>query len=125
MLKININHFKKLHLINFLSDSLSLESSLEYQLALNCRRKSQRKNFSFSKDEVRRIERENQRLLQKLTHLSSDSNQKRAVKKSTSVAMNSPVSRLSHSALNRQREQQRIQRENLVSDESLLQFRTF
>uniref|UniRef100_A0A3P9JPV6 Cilia- and flagella-associated protein 97 n=1 Tax=Oryzias latipes TaxID=8090 RepID=A0A3P9JPV6_ORYLA len=94
--------------------SLSLESSLEYQLALNCRRKSQRKNFSFSKDEVRRIERENQRLLQKLTHLSSDSNQKRAVKKSTSVAMNSPVSRLSHSALNRQREQQRIQRENLA-----------
>ncbi|KAF6733462.1 Cilia- and flagella-associated protein 97 [Oryzias melastigma] len=92
--------------------SMSLESSLEHQQALQRRGTSQRKNFSFSNDEVRRIERENQRLLHKLNHLLSDSSQKRAVRKSTSVAMNSPVSRLSHTALNRQREQQRIQREN-------------
>ncbi|RVE76250.1 hypothetical protein OJAV_G00006550 [Oryzias javanicus] len=92
--------------------SLSLESSLEHQQTLQRRRTSQRKNFSFSNDEVRRIERENQRLLHKLNHLLSDSSQKRAVRKSASVAMNSPVSRLSHTALNRRREQQRIQREN-------------
>lgn len=99
---------------------MSLESSLEHQQALQRRGTSQRKNFSFSNDEVRRIERENQRLLHKLNHLLSDSSQKRAVRKSTSVAMNSPVSRLSHTALNRQREQQRIQRENQVSYGSLL-----
>lgn len=67
------------------------------------------KNYSFSSDEVRRIERENQRLLHKLSRSSTRSSSRSTHRSSA------PSFRLYHSALNRQREQQRIQRDNLVS----------
>ncbi|XP_029910755.1 cilia- and flagella-associated protein 97 [Myripristis murdjan] len=71
-----------------------------------------RKNYSFSNDEVRRIDRENQRLLRELSRLSSRPGS--TVGKKPQAAKNSPVVRLSHSAINRQREQKRIERENLA-----------
>uniref|UniRef100_G3Q0S0 Cilia- and flagella-associated protein 97 n=1 Tax=Gasterosteus aculeatus aculeatus TaxID=481459 RepID=G3Q0S0_GASAC len=63
-----------------------------------------RKNYSFTNDEVQRIDRENQRLLRELSRQA----------RKLPVASKLPRSCLSHSALNRQREQQRIERENLA-----------
>uniref|UniRef100_A0A665TA05 Cilia- and flagella-associated protein 97 n=1 Tax=Echeneis naucrates TaxID=173247 RepID=A0A665TA05_ECHNA len=73
-----------------------------------------RKNYSFTNAEVRRIDRENQRLLRELSRLSPGSRPGSAAGKKTSMASNSPLSHFSHSALNRQREQQRIEQENLA-----------
>ncbi|XP_023686496.1 cilia- and flagella-associated protein 97 isoform X2 [Paramormyrops kingsleyae] len=67
-----------------------------------------RKNFSFSNEEVRRIDRENQRLLREL------SRQTPRPSSSAAVSGRGAASRLSHSALNRQREQRRIERENMA-----------
>ncbi|KAK3507629.1 hypothetical protein QTP70_031677 [Hemibagrus guttatus] len=67
-----------------------------------------RKNYSFTSDEMRRIDRENQRLLHELSR-SSTRTSSRSTHRSSA-----PPFRLYHSALNRQREQQRIQRENLA-----------
>ncbi|XP_062905463.1 cilia- and flagella-associated protein 97 isoform X1 [Mobula hypostoma] len=67
-----------------------------------------RKNYTFSNEEAKRIDRENQRLLQELT------------RKATRPAVNKPnktaatTVRVYHSTLNRQREQERIERENLA-----------
>ncbi|XP_051876359.1 cilia- and flagella-associated protein 97 [Pristis pectinata] len=67
-----------------------------------------RKNYTFSNEEAKRIDRENQRLLQELT------------RKATRPAVNKPKKvsaatvRVYHSTLNRQREQERIERENLA-----------
>uniref|UniRef100_A0A3P9D6D3 Cilia- and flagella-associated protein 97 n=1 Tax=Maylandia zebra TaxID=106582 RepID=A0A3P9D6D3_9CICH len=61
-----------------------------------------RKNYSFSNEEVRRIDLENQRLLRELSRLSPGPRSGSA-----------PVKK-SHGEMNRQREQQRIERENLA-----------
>ncbi|CAH2300375.1 Hypothetical predicted protein [Pelobates cultripes] len=69
-----------------------------------------KKNYSFNSEEVRHIDRENQRLLKELSKQASKPRSKiLTMKKPNGV----PV-RLYHSALNRQREQQRIERENLA-----------
>ncbi|XP_050926551.1 cilia- and flagella-associated protein 97 isoform X1 [Lates calcarifer] len=94
--------------------SLSSESQLEDKLVFRCPGGRNRKNYSFTNDEVRRIDRENQRLLRELLRLSPSPRPGSVVRKKTSMAGNSPLVRLSHSALNRQREQQRIERENLA-----------
>uniref|UniRef100_A0A3B5B5U7 Cilia- and flagella-associated protein 97 n=1 Tax=Stegastes partitus TaxID=144197 RepID=A0A3B5B5U7_9TELE len=83
-------------------------------LVLHCPGGRNRKNYSFSNDEVRRIDRENQRLLRELSRLSPGPRPGSVVGKKTRVGSSSPLVRLSHSALNRQREQQRIERENLA-----------
>ncbi|KAE8629784.1 hypothetical protein XENTR_v10000591 [Xenopus tropicalis] len=70
-----------------------------------------KKNFSFSNDEVRQIERENQRLLKELTRQAAKPRSKSLTPKKP---MSAPT-RLYHSAINRQKEQQRIERENMVS----------
>ncbi|XP_026803403.3 cilia- and flagella-associated protein 97 isoform X1 [Pangasianodon hypophthalmus] len=67
-----------------------------------------RKNYSFTSEEVRRIEHENQRLLCELSRSSTRSSSRSTHRSSA------PSFRLYHSAVNRQREQQRIQRENLA-----------
>ncbi|MCJ8749281.1 hypothetical protein PDJAM_G00174540 [Pangasius djambal] len=67
-----------------------------------------RKNYSFTSEEVRRIEHENQRLLRELSRSSTRSSS-RSTHRSSATSF-----RLYHSAVNRQREQQRIQRENLA-----------
>ncbi|XP_051242266.1 cilia- and flagella-associated protein 97 isoform X2 [Dicentrarchus labrax] len=93
--------------------SLSSESQLGGKLVF-CPGGRNRKNYSFTNDEVRCIDRENQRLLRELSRLSPAPTPGSTVGKKTHMASNSPLVRPSHSALNRQREQQRIERENLA-----------
>lgn len=77
---------------------------------------SSHKNFSFTKEEVRQIDRENQRLLRELSQSTAHSHSgSSACSKSSSRRSSAPPIRPYHSALNRQREQERIQKENLVS----------
>lgn len=76
---------------------------------------SSRKNYSFSNEEVREIDRENQRLLRELSHSTVSSRSgSSASSKTSSRRSSAPAIRLYHSALNRQREQERIQKENLA-----------
>lgn len=69
-----------------------------------------RKNYSFSKEEVRMIDRENQRLLRELSRQAEKPGSRSTVPRRSF----GPPPKLYHSALNRQREQQRIERENLA-----------
>ncbi|XP_056228480.1 cilia- and flagella-associated protein 97 isoform X1 [Seriola aureovittata] len=94
--------------------SLSSDSQLGGKLVFHCPGGRNRKNYSFTNDEVRRIDRENQRLLRELSRLSPGPRPGSADEKKANMAGKSPLIRLSHSALNRQREQQRIERENLA-----------
>ncbi|XP_062379428.1 cilia- and flagella-associated protein 97 isoform X2 [Sardina pilchardus] len=85
--------------------------------------RQQRRNFSFRNDEVRRIDRENQRLLRELSRPCPRS---RSASTSAGSAHTGPSCgprrasgppappRLYHSAVNRQRDQKRIERENLA-----------
>ncbi|XP_077061125.1 cilia- and flagella-associated protein 97 [Siphateles boraxobius] len=76
---------------------------------------SSRKNYSFSNEEVREIDRENQRLLRELSHSTASSRSGSSTcSKTSSRRSSAPAIRLYHSALNRQREQERIQKENLA-----------
>lgn len=68
--------------------------------------RSGRRNMSFTNDELRKIERENQLLLRKIM-----SHQKPPVK--TSKPINGPP-RTSSSAINRKRQQQKIEEDNMV-----------
>lgn len=74
-----------------------------------------RKNYSFTREEVRQIDQENQRLLKELSKQAEKSGSKSSVPRRS---MGHPP-KLYHTALNRQREQQRIERENLVSNKFL------
>ncbi|XP_059194224.1 cilia- and flagella-associated protein 97 [Centropristis striata] len=94
--------------------SLSPESQLGGKLVFRCPAMRNRKNYSFTNDEVLRIDRENQRLLRELSRHSPGPRPGSSARKKTQTGSNSPHVRLSHSALNRQREQQRIERENLA-----------
>ncbi|XP_075716300.1 cilia- and flagella-associated protein 97 [Rhinoderma darwinii] len=69
-----------------------------------------KKNYSFTNDEVRQIDRENQRLLKELSRNTTKSKSKSLTPKK----LNMTPTRLYHSTLNRQKEQQRIERENLA-----------
>ncbi|KAM4809355.1 cilia- and flagella-associated protein 97 [Rhinophrynus dorsalis] len=69
-----------------------------------------KKNYSFTNEEVRHIDRENQRLLRELSRQAAKPRSKTLAPKKPST---NPT-RLYHSALNRQKEQQRIERENLA-----------
>ncbi|XP_026159941.1 cilia- and flagella-associated protein 97 isoform X2 [Mastacembelus armatus] len=94
--------------------SLSSTSQLGGKLVFRCPGGRNRKNYSFTNDDVRRIDRENQRLLRELSRVSPGPRVGSALRKRTNITSNPPVIRLSHSAINRQREQQRIERENLA-----------
>ncbi|CAO2612061.1 Cilia- and flagella-associated protein 97 [Lemmus lemmus] len=69
-----------------------------------------RKNYSFTREEVRQIDRENQRLLKELSRQAEKPGSKSTI---LGRSIGHPP-KLYHSALNRQREQQRIERENLA-----------
>ncbi|XP_023444328.2 cilia- and flagella-associated protein 97 [Dasypus novemcinctus] len=69
-----------------------------------------RKNYSFTREEVRQIDRENQRLLKELSRQAEKPGSKGAIPRRSA----GQPPKLYHSALNRQREQQRIERENLA-----------
>ncbi|KAM6220624.1 cilia- and flagella-associated protein 97 [Rhynchocyon petersi] len=68
------------------------------------------RNYSFTREEVRQIDRENQRLLKELSRQAEKPGNKSTIPRR---AMGQPP-KLYHSALNRQREQKRIERENLA-----------
>ncbi|XP_036984753.2 cilia- and flagella-associated protein 97 [Artibeus jamaicensis] len=68
------------------------------------------RNYSFTREEVRQIDRENQRLLKELSRQA----EKPGSKNMTPRRSTSHPPKLYHSAINRQREQQRIERENLA-----------
>uniref|UniRef100_A0A1A7X5Q3 Cilia- and flagella-associated protein 97 n=1 Tax=Iconisemion striatum TaxID=60296 RepID=A0A1A7X5Q3_9TELE len=93
--------------------SFNLESSCKPKKGLCHPGWRNRKNHTFSNDEVRRIERENGRLLRELTSPGSASRLGKAPVKKT-CTNNFPVTQKAHSAIRRQREQQRVERENLL-----------
>lgn len=93
--------------------SFRLESHLEHKLVLHCPRGMSRKNYSFTNEEVRRIDQENQRLLRELSRLSPGLRTGKMARH-TSVSNSSSVTLLAPSAVNRQREQRRIECENLA-----------
>lgn len=68
-----------------------------------------RRNYSFTREEVRQIDRENQRLLKELSRQAEKPGSQSTIPRSVGHPP-----KLYHSALNRQREQQRIERENLA-----------
>uniref|UniRef100_A0A8C6XQY3 Cilia- and flagella-associated protein 97 n=1 Tax=Naja naja TaxID=35670 RepID=A0A8C6XQY3_NAJNA len=95
---------------NLLKAFLQLEKKDQQELVLNQSSLGSRKNYSFTNDEVRQIDRENQRLLKELTkHSTKPRNKSASVKKPSGSAP-----KMYHSAINRQKEQQRIDRENLA-----------
>ncbi|KAL3066757.1 hypothetical protein OYC64_016660 [Pagothenia borchgrevinki] len=94
--------------------SLRTDSHLEGELVFRHPGRRIRKNYSFSNDEAQRIERENHRLLREISRHSPAPRPGSSARKNTHPASKSPFIRLSHSALNRQREQQRIERDNLA-----------
>ncbi|XP_053112473.1 cilia- and flagella-associated protein 97 [Hemicordylus capensis] len=107
-------HQKALHdavdLNHLLKAFLQLEKKEQQKLVLDQSPPGTRKNYSFTNDEVRQIDRENQRLLKELTKYSVKPRSKSASLKKPS----GPSSKMYHSAINRQKEQQRIDRENLA-----------
>ncbi|XP_033986118.1 cilia- and flagella-associated protein 97 isoform X1 [Trematomus bernacchii] len=94
--------------------SLRTDSHLEGELVFRHPGRRIRKNYSFSNDEAQRIERENHRLLREISRHSPAPRPGSSARKKIHPASKSPFIRLSHSALNRQREQQRIERDNLA-----------
>ncbi|XP_796877.2 cilia- and flagella-associated protein 97 [Strongylocentrotus purpuratus] len=75
----------------------------------------QRMNMSFSNDEVKRIDKDNSRLLEKIIGRSSEpSRSGRGTRPSSAKhTTNAPEKPVSHSAVKRQREQRRIEIENM------------
>ncbi|XP_024418562.2 cilia- and flagella-associated protein 97 [Desmodus rotundus] len=69
-----------------------------------------RRNYSFTREEVRQIDQENQRLLKELSRQAEKPGSKNVIPRRSI----SHPPKLYHSAINRQREQQRIERENLA-----------
>ncbi|KAK1174833.1 hypothetical protein AOXY_G2422 [Acipenser oxyrinchus oxyrinchus] len=88
---------------------MHLESKKQKKVGIDCPERKSRKNFSFSNEDVRRIDQENQRLLRELSRQARPPSKSPKPKKPAN-----PPARLYHSALNRQREQQRIERENMA-----------
>lgn len=87
---------------------LQLEKK-DQKLNINHPSKGRRRNYSFTSEEVKKIDRENQRLLKELSRQSAKPRRSTPLKKPSL-----PPPKLYHSALNRQKEQQRIERENLA-----------
>ena len=110
-----LSHLRYFNCPFYQSDSLSSVSQLGGKLVFHGSGGRNRKNYSFTNEEVRSIDHENLRLLRALSRLSPGPRPGSKAGKKVHMTSNSPLSRLSHSALNRQREQQRIERENLVS----------
>ncbi|XP_015274189.1 PREDICTED: cilia- and flagella-associated protein 97 [Gekko japonicus] len=107
-------HQKVLHdavdLNHLLKAFLQLEKKEQQKLVLDQPSIGSRKNYSFTNEEVREIDQENQRLLKELAKHSGKPRSKSASLKKPS----GPAPKLYHSAINRQKEQQRIDRENLA-----------
>ncbi|KAM7111301.1 cilia- and flagella-associated protein 97 isoform 1-T2 [Molossus nigricans] len=117
VLDSNLDHRykqKALHdtmdLNNLLKAFLELEKKGPQKHHLDQPSAAPRRNYSFTREEVRQIDRENQRLLKELSRQA----EKPASKNTVPRKLMSQPPKLYHSAVNRQREQQRIERENLA-----------
>ena len=77
---------------------------------------SQRKNMSFRNDKTREIDRENTRLMQQIVRYAAEAKKKKMMQKAAPRKRQQPVVGrvLTTSAVNRKREQERIDRENQV-----------
>ena len=76
---------------------------------------SQRKNMSFRNDKTREIDRENTRLMQQIVRYAAEAKKKKMMQKAAPRKRQPVVGRvLTTSAVNRKREQERIDRENQV-----------
>ncbi|XP_048798154.1 cilia- and flagella-associated protein 97 isoform X2 [Lagopus muta] len=92
-----------------LKTALELRDKRQQKLGVIRPSRGTRKNYSFTNEEVRRIDQENQRLLHELARLCvTPGSRTNVLKKSAS-----PSLQVYHSAINRQKEQQRIEKENL------------
>ncbi|XP_036620588.1 cilia- and flagella-associated protein 97 isoform X2 [Trichosurus vulpecula] len=89
---------------------LQLDKKEQQKFTIDRPSPAPKKNFSFTKEEVRQIDRENQRLLKELSKQAEKPRAKSTIPRKPVV----PPPKLYHSALNRQKEQQRIERENLA-----------
>lgn len=89
---------------------LQLEKKEHQKITIDQPPRGTRKNYSFTNEEVRQIDRENQRLLKELSRQSAKPRSRSTTLKKSTL----PPPKLYHSALNRQKEQQRIERENLA-----------
>lgn len=96
-----------------LKTALELRDKRQQKLGFIRPSRGTRKNYSFTNEEVRRIDQENQRLLHELARLCATPGSRTNVLKKSA----SPSLQVYHSAINRQKEQQRIEKENLVSVE--------
>uniref|UniRef100_A0A8D0HDR6 Cilia- and flagella-associated protein 97 n=1 Tax=Sphenodon punctatus TaxID=8508 RepID=A0A8D0HDR6_SPHPU len=89
---------------------LHLEKREQQTLVIDQPSPGSKKNYSFTNEEVRQIDQENQRLLKELSrHSTKPRSKSTGLKKPAG-----PGPKLYHSAINRQKEQQRIERENLA-----------
>lgn len=106
------------------SGSLIPEALHRNKLAFHCPQRNNRKNYSFSNNEVLRIDRENQRLVQALARVPPQSRPGSKMGQKSCTVNNSArrPDLVFHSAVNRQREQKRIERENLVSFDSFVPY---
>lgn len=117
VLDANLDHRSKQKVLN---DTMDLNHLLKAFLQLDKKGPQKhhfdqpavmpRKNYSFTREEVRQIDRENQRLLKELSRQAEKPGSKSTI---PGRSIGHPP-KLYHSALNRQREQQRIERENLA-----------
>ncbi|XP_041080023.1 cilia- and flagella-associated protein 97 [Polyodon spathula] len=103
------NQSGAMDLSHLLKAFMHLESKTQQNAHIDWPERKSRKNFSFSNEDVRRIDQENQRLLRELSRQARPTSKSLNPKKPAS-----PPARLYHSALNRQREQQKIERENMA-----------
>ncbi|XP_042726615.1 cilia- and flagella-associated protein 97 isoform X2 [Lagopus leucura] len=93
-----------------LKTALELRDKRQQKLGVIRPSRGTRKNYSFTNEEVRRIDQENQRLLHELARLCATPGSRTNVLKKSA----SPSLQVYHSAINRQKEQQRIEKENLA-----------
>lgn len=91
----------------YLSAMMHLERKELRKIVSDFPEQRQKKNYTFSNEEAKRIDRENQRLLHELTRKAT-----RPPVKPKKIS--AETVRVYHSTLNRQREQERIERENLA-----------
>ncbi|XP_072191749.1 cilia- and flagella-associated protein 97 isoform X2 [Excalfactoria chinensis] len=90
--------------------ALELRDKRQRKLGIIHPARGTRKNYSFTNEEVRRIDQENQRLLQELARLCTTPGSRTNILKKSA----SPSLQVYHSAINRQKEQRRIEKENLA-----------
>ncbi|XP_061767879.1 cilia- and flagella-associated protein 97 [Nerophis ophidion] len=102
----SILHADGLHADNYSQTEFDPDSFIQENLVLHWRGRPCRKNYTFNNNEVRRIDHENQRLLRVLSRISL------APGSSGQYGRKGSSPHIPHSAVNRLREQKRIDKDN-------------